>query len=152
VVWEKPMKIRRETDYAIRAIRALINAKGEALISKEIASRESIPQTYILTIMSKLKKAGIVTTVNRKGECRGGYVLVADPDKATMYDVIYVFEGDLKINACLRDQDDCPNRKTCKVHIEMQRINEAIIDELKKNTISEILSGTQTTANKSKRF
>jgi Rrf2 family protein len=133
------MKIRRETDYAIRAVRALIRANGNALISKEIAAEEGIPQTYILTIMGKLKEAGIVDTINRKGSMRGGYILVADPYEATIYDIVHAFEGDLKINACLRDQDECPNRSTCKVHKEMQRINDALVNEMKRKSIMEIL-------------
>ena len=38
------MKIRRETDYAIRAVRALVNANGNAMLSKEVAEAEDIPQ------------------------------------------------------------------------------------------------------------
>jgi Rrf2 family protein len=132
------MKIRRETDYAIRAIRALINAE-HPLISKEIADRESIPQSYILTIMCKLKSAGIVDTAKKRGDQKGGYILLADPHTATIYDVIHLFEGDIKINACLLEEDDCPNRATCTVHVEMQRINDALIGEMKRNTIADIL-------------
>ncbi|NLH92515.1 MAG: Rrf2 family transcriptional regulator [Atopobium sp.] len=134
------MKIKRETDYAIRAIRALINARGIPLISKEIADREHIPQTYILSIMGKLKNNGIVDTVPRHGDVPGGYRLLADPDQANIYDVVHIFEGDLKINACLREQDECPNRETCTVHLEMERINEALIEEMKRKSITEILN------------
>jgi Rrf2 family protein len=133
------MKIRRETDYAIRAIRALINSGGKPLLSKEVADRESIPQSYILTIMCKLKGAGIVTTVNKHGNVQGGYKLLVDPDKACIYDIVRLFEGDMKINACLRDEDDCPNKATCTVHVEMQRINDALIAEMKRKSITEIL-------------
>jgi Rrf2 family protein len=132
------MKLRRETDYAIRAIRALINS-DHPLISKEIAAKESIPQSYILTIMCKLKSAGIVDTVKKKGDLKGGYVLLADPHIATLYDVVHIFEGEIRINACLLEEDDCPNRNTCKVHVEMKRINDALNDELKRKSIAEIL-------------
>ena len=133
------MKIRRETDYAIRAIRALVDSKGTALLSKEIAEIESIPQTYILTIMCKLKNAGIAKTVHKHGDKRGGYVLSADIHKLTLYDVVLAFEGEMKINTCLRNEDTCRNKATCSIRKEMQRINAALIDDMSKRSIAEIL-------------
>jgi Rrf2 family protein len=132
------MKIRRETDYAIRAIHALANVHGEALLSKEIASKENIPQTYILTIMSVLKNAEIVTVVRRKGESKGGYVLRADLNDISLYDVVHAFEGEIAINTCLKNKDDCACRKKCKMRKEMNRINEELINQMKKNSIQKV--------------
>ena len=134
------MKIRKETDYAIRAIRALVNADGEAMMSKEIADAEAIPQTYILSIMCKLKSVGIAKTVRRHKEKKGGYVLKADPYQLTLYDVVHIFEGDIKVNTCLREEDDCPNRATCTIHEEMVKINDALIASMKSRTIGDMLN------------
>ena len=134
------MKIRRETDYAMRAVRALVNANGNAMLSKEVAEAEDIPQTYILTIMCKLKNAKMVKTVHRHGDRRGGYVLSGDIHKLTLYDIVFAFEREMMINTCLRDQDTCPDRDTCTIRQEMQRINDALIADMKTHTLAEILA------------
>ena len=134
------MKIRKETDYAIRAIRALARADGIALMSREIGEKEAIPQTYILSIMCKLKAAGIASTIHKNIKRKGGYILAADLDRVTLYDVVYLFEGDIKINTCLREEDDCPNRSTCTIHNEMLKINDELIQSMKRRSLNDILN------------
>ena len=134
------MKIRKETDYAIRAIRALAQADGSAMMSREIGEKESIPQTYILSIMCKLKNAGIASTIHKNGRRKGGYILSSDLSTVTLYDVVYLFEGDILINTCLREQDDCPNRSTCTIHKEMLKINDDLIQSMKRRSLLDILS------------
>lgn len=134
------MKIRKETDYAIRAIRALAEADGIAMMSREIGEKESIPQTYILSIMCKLKSAGIASTIHKLGKRKGGYILSADLSQITLYDVVYLFEGEIKINTCLRELDDCPNRSTCTIHNEMLKINDELIQSMQRRSMQSILS------------
>ena len=137
------MKIRRETDYAFRAVRALYQSEGQPLFSQEIAKAESIPPTYILVIMSKLVNAGFVKTLYQHGDSKGGYVLSADPAVMTLYDIYQLFEGDMKISECLRDECKCCHIRTCKVHLEMIRLNNVLIDEMKRKSIKDILSEEQ---------
>ena len=133
------MKIRKETDYAIRAIKALISADGNGLLSKEIAAQEEIPNNFILSIMCKLKRMGIAGTVRGNANRRSGYVLKTDPRKLTLYDIVHGFEGDVAINACLDGDDTCPKRETCSIYKEMLRVNNALIASMKERTILEII-------------
>lgn len=133
------MKIRQETDYAIRAIHALIKAKGKPLLSKEIAAAESVPPNYILTIMCKLKAAGFVAVTVKTKEQKGGYTLIVDPNKISLFDIITAFEGEIQINTCLRDEKNCPNQKNCLVRDEMRRVNDILNSELKRKSLAEIL-------------
>lgn len=132
------MKFRQETDYAMRALHALIEAGDKPLISKEIASHQGIPANYILTIMCKLKSNGFVKMVAKNKERRGGYMLAKDPSDITLYDVVTAFEGDLQINACLRDASSCPNVSHCGMRRELIRVNKVLISELKKQTFADI--------------
>ena len=133
------MKIRRETDYAIRAIRTLYVSEGYPLFSQEIAKRESIPSTYILVIMAKLKSAGYVETLYRKAGSKGGYILSADLARVTLYDIYMLFEGDMTICECLREEEQCCHEETCRIRKEMCRLNKVLIKEMKRSSIEEIL-------------
>lgn len=133
------MRIRKETDYAISAIKVLIEARGEALLSKEIAASASIPPKYVLSIMCKLKNTGIVDVIRSSAHTRNGYVMKADPYTLTLYDVVHVFEGNIVINACLKNDSKCPNRKTCLIHDEMVRVNDALIASMKQRTVGDVV-------------
>ena len=55
------MLITRETDYALRILRAL--APGSCLTVGEIAEKESLPHKFTYKIMKKLEKAGIIRII-----------------------------------------------------------------------------------------
>ena len=57
------MLITRETDYALRILRAL--APGSCLTVGEIAEKESLPHKFTYKIMKKLEKAGIIRIIRR---------------------------------------------------------------------------------------
>ncbi|WP_408609060.1 RrF2 family transcriptional regulator [Aminipila terrae] len=70
------MLITRETDYALRILRAL--ADGQQLTSADICQREILPQNFVYKILKKLNKSGIVY-IARGAE--GGCKLTADLKK-----------------------------------------------------------------------
>ena len=55
------MLITRETDYALRILRAL--APGSCLTVGEIAEKESLPHKFTYKIMKKMEKAGIIRII-----------------------------------------------------------------------------------------
>ena len=55
------MLITRETDYAIRVVRAL--HRGGQLSAREIAERENMQQAITYKMLRKLSKAGVVVNV-----------------------------------------------------------------------------------------
>ena len=135
------MKLRKLTDYAIRCIRAVAVSNTDTVISGKIAEMECIPKAYVLTVLAYLRDAGIMeSSQNRHFDKGGGYRLIKDPNDITLYDVIKITEGEIKINSCLYDDDCCVNKTTCKVHKEFDRINDILIKELSKKSLSQILS------------
>ena len=71
---------------------------------------------------------------------QGGYYLNKSLDEMTMYDIVSITEEDLAIVHCMkepcgRDTDDLP----CKVHLEMERIQDVLINELKSKSVASIL-------------
>ena len=60
-----PLLITRETDYALRILRAL--SQGVCLTVGEIAEKESLPHKFTYKIMKKLEKAGIIRIIREIG-------------------------------------------------------------------------------------
>ena len=129
------MIITRRSDYAIRICRALKDGKIHNV--REICETEDIPKAFAYKIILEMEMNGLVKS--ERGN-QGGYYLCRDLDDLTMYDVVSITEEDLAIvhcmkEACDRDTDDLP----CKVHLEMERIQEMLINELKSKSVASIL-------------
>jgi Rrf2 family protein len=130
--------ITRETDYALRILRAL--AAGEQLTSGEICQREILPQNFAYKILKKLNKAGIVH-IARGAE--GGCRLIADLKELSLYDLMGIIETKKAISSCMEDGYNCAWRQKfgakCNVHGNLTKIQRVLDDQLKSYSIYKIL-------------
>lgn len=129
------MLITRRSDYAMRICRVLHDGKVHNV--REICQAEEIPKAFAYKILRELEMAGLVKS--ERGN-QGGYYLNRPLSELTLYDVVNITEDDLAILHCMKE--DCnrnPDSMPCKVHQEIERIQNILIDELKKKTIEEIL-------------
>ena len=104
------MFITRESDYAMRVVRALM---GETRLSvSEICEREAITAPFAYKILKKLQNAGIVEvdpTIAKIG-VHGGYALKRDPADLTLYDIYSAIDSDMSIIECLNGKCECKER------------------------------------------
>ena len=77
------MVITRETDYALRILRALLD--GKLHTAGQIAQDELLPQAFAYKILKKLEKAGLVEVVRGTA---GGCRLSADLIGTSLYDLM----------------------------------------------------------------
>jgi Rrf2 family protein len=120
--------ISRETDYAIRIIRALSNK--DKLTIAEICEIEFLPMPFAYKILRELDKANIVRVWRGRN---GGCELAKDLDKITLYDIIQALDSSPYVSACLRDNFICNARgphKTCTVHSNLEQLQRDIDKKL----------------------
>lgn len=88
------MRLTAKADYALRAGAELAAAAHQRapLTREQIAAAQHIPATFLLRILTDLRRAGIVRS--QRG-AEGGYRLARDPDEITLADVIRAVEGPL---------------------------------------------------------
>lgn len=104
---------------------------------REICQKEDIPKAFAYKILRELEMADLVKS--ERGN-QGGYYLNRKMEDLTLYDVVSITEEDLAILHCMKEEcerntSDMP----CKVHQEIERIQEILIEELKKKSIADIL-------------
>jgi len=131
------MLITRRSDYAFRICRALQDGKVHNM--REICDKEEIPKAFAYKILRELEMADLVKS--ERGN-QGGYFLNKNLDELTIYDVASITEEDLAILHCMKE--DCSRNSKelpCKVHMEMERIQKILVEEMKKKTIAEIING-----------
>jgi Rrf2 family protein len=132
--------ITRETDYALRILRAL--ADGEQITASDICQKELLPQHFAYKILKKLEKAGIIEiTRGADGGCR----LAADLRKVSLYDLMEVMKANNQINICMQPGYQCAWRQEydtdCIVHEQLSQIQNSLDEELRAHSLHKMIFG-----------
>jgi Rrf2 family protein len=131
------MQITRQTEYAIRTLMELSRIPfGQLLPTRVISERQGIPEVFLTKTIQLLALAGLVQT--QRGT-QGGVKLAVSGDQITIADIIRAIEGTLALNVCLAENYSCPNMTTCKVHRVFQRAQEAMLSELNRVTLADLV-------------
>lgn len=136
------MLITRETDYALRILRAL--SGGEQTTAGALAGQELIPQQFAYKIIKKLSRAGLLQIVRgSEGGCR----LSADLHTVTLYDLMEAMGTDSLVSACMEPGYQCPWREkwgaNCTIHCQLVKVQAALNAELKANSLYEMIFGAE---------
>lgn len=85
-------------------------------IAAEAAAKElGITYSYFNKVAHKIRTVGFLESVQGPG---GGYRIAKDAADITLYDIVKVMEGDIRINRCLEEDCFCSRNatQTCLVH------------------------------------
>ena len=131
------MLVTRETDYAIRALRALSDGRKKTL--SEICKKEVVPQQFGYKILKKLSKAGYVTIKRGK---EGGYIITEDFKDKSLYDITSVMENPTDISPCVVEGYRCEvhadSDDPCSVNLKLSALQQKLDTELKKINLSDL--------------
>jgi Rrf2 family protein len=133
------MLITKETDYALRILRAL--AKRGRLTATELSEREQIPLQFAYKVLKKLQKGGFLQILRGPG---GGYRLSTPLDQVTLYQLIQMAEAPLYVSPCIRPGYQCPwceahDEVVCHVHLHLQTFQKKLEEELQAITLQQML-------------
>jgi len=80
-------------DYGLRAVLDLaVNGGHGPVQTREIASRQRIPEQFLEQLLASLRRAEVVRSTRGAG---GGYALAASPDRVTVGQVLRALSGPL---------------------------------------------------------
>lgn len=129
--------IRRNTDYALRAMVNLAGNYEKRLISsRKMSVQEKIPYQLTCKLMQKLQKAKLIkSTMGPKG----GFELSREPGKITLIEIIEVVQESLSLNRCILAKYKCPNQKKCTIRPKLVGLQEYIGNYLNKITLADIV-------------
>ena len=133
------MKLTKEDDYICRIIRCL-STSDDYMNANYIGEKEHISKGEVLKLLQKLTKLNIVES--KKGN-KGGYKLIIDIKKVTLLDLVNLLNEDVSLNECLKPGVECINNKDgrCRVNKKLLQIQNKIYEELRNQTIYEVLYG-----------
>jgi Rrf2 family protein len=129
--------IRRNTDYAMRAMLNLARHYGEDPVStREISQSEDISYQLACKLMQRLNNCGLVKS--RMGP-NGGFVLSKKPEKINLAQIIAAIQGPLSLSSCLLGKNVCPKQNHCPINKKLIKLQKNISDYLKSVTLDELL-------------
>lgn len=130
--------IRRNTDYALRAMVTLAAAYGGKPISaRALAQQEDVSYQLICKLLQRLNNAGFVRSLMGP---LGGYRLAKPPSEITLADLIEVLQGPVSINRCVQSDDACPRKPNCAVSATLQKIQKTLEDYLTNITLEKLVN------------
>lgn len=98
------MQFQVSTDYAIRIVYYLSKHQDDLPTAMTIAEKMGITYPFFIKVANRLKQKGLINAVQGRN---GGYYLGRPPEDISLYDIVVVMEGHIKINRCLEDEGLC---------------------------------------------
>jgi len=132
------MWIARRTDYAARAVLALVMSDDTSPMNIETMShRTAVPPSVLEQVMPALRSAGIVRS--QRGAA-GGYQLNKQPEEITLERIVRLFQGPLAPIGCAtrKEPEACPMTPGCSMQDVWEEVRDATIRILHDTTFADL--------------
>ena len=130
------MTITRATEYACLTMLYLAKQpSGTLSFTAEIAEAEHIPPAFLVKVIPRLVKAGLV--VSRRGSS-GGVELARDPRTVTLRQVVEAMEGEILANVCTGTQPYQCHRLGCSLKGAFAKAQKQYLAALDSVTLSDL--------------
>lgn len=120
------MKMSTKGRYGLRALIDLAQYSDVEPVSvTSIAARQGISERYLEQLVSKLKKAGLITSIRGAS---GGYVLAKPMEEISVGEVLRALEGNIEPVECsgIQSESGCNSSECCVSKIVWQKINDSV--------------------------
>jgi len=133
------MLVSLQADYALRVLVdvATHQARGKAVVTREIAERQRVPRVFLTKIVAQLASHGMLRTQRGKG---GGVTLGRKPEDLVLLDVIETFEGSLQFNQCAHDTSCCALSQGCSIRGFWRQAEFYLKDFFRGRTLADLLA------------
>ena len=133
------MNVSQKCQYALRALFELSRRPRQNPVrTAEIAEAQAIPPKFLELILGELKRGGFVES--RRG-ARGGYLLLYQPDRLTVGEVIRFVDGPIAPVRCVTEAEraDCPLLAGCALIGMWRRARDAVSHVFDNTTFQDLL-------------
>jgi len=133
--------LRRDTDYALRAMVYLAGHYGNGPVSaKEVAQNGDIPYQLACKLLQKLHNARLVESSMGP---KGGFKLGGEPPRISVLKVIEAIQGRLSLNRCLLNADACSFQRQCRISKRLAELQQQMESFLNSVTLDNPVRSTR---------
>ena len=131
------MRFSTKIRYGLRALVDIaIYGKDNPVGISFIAKKENLSVKYLESLVSQLKKAGLVKSIRGNS---GGYLLAKPAKNITAYDVIFVLDGPLSLTPCTTKKDVCNLKQECYTTKFWQELSILLINKARSVTLLDLI-------------
>ncbi len=128
--------ITKKAEYAIIALTDLAAlTPGQKTTTREIVARRKIPPNLLAQLLPAMRAAGWVKSTRGAG---GGVFLCKDPAQITLWEVIELIDGPIKITRCLFQSMPCKNKPSCPLRDVWTEAQDKMLRVFEETTIGEL--------------
>lgn len=131
------MKLRLQTDYALRTLILLGHSKRK-MTAAEIADAFVISKDHLVKVIQQLSRLGFVRALPGRG---GGVMLTQEASEILVREVVKAMEGANGIIACVEDSTFCRMEPGCSLRHLLMDAEAAFYDALGAVTIEDLFQG-----------
>jgi len=129
--------ISSQSDYGLIILSSLIKKKDFVPLV-DLVKDTKLPLRFLARIAAELAKNGLLES--REGRS-GGYKISDKIDKISLYEYLKIFESDVEICKCCKEDYKCEHIGICHHSGFLQnKLNKILIDNLKKIKLNELFS------------
>ncbi len=122
-------------EYALRAVVAIAQAGGDAVVTPTLAEITKVPPGYLPKVLQTLRRAGLLISKRGLG---GGFTLARAPEQITVIDVVNCVQPIKRIERCPL-HIDAHDATLCPLHRRLDEAAEMVMNSFAATTISELL-------------
>lgn len=126
--------IRRNTDYALRALVSMSKNGNKVWSVRKLAQENRVSDAFLRKILQRLSTARIV--VSQRGSV-GGFSLAREAGKIKVLDVMEALQGPVAINRCFLD-NSCSKFANCELRENLRKPQLELVKVLGKMTLKQL--------------
>jgi Rrf2 family transcriptional regulator, iron-sulfur cluster assembly transcription factor len=136
------MQITRAGEYGVLGLMNLARRNpGEMAMIDEVSRIERIPRSFLAKIFQSLAKAGLVRSVRGAG---GGFVLIKEPSRISVLEVIEAIEGKIIFQRCKQGTPECDHAGGCALCGLFEQAQDGLKDVLVRTTLTDLIRQQET--------
>jgi Rrf2 family iron-sulfur cluster assembly transcriptional regulator len=129
--------VRRNTDYALRAMIYLARHHEDSMVSaRQVSQKGDVPYQLACKLLQKLHNAKLVESCMGP---KGGFRLSRTLSKIHLLEIIEAIQGKIQLSKCLLGENICPHQKSCKVRPKLAELEKTINSYLGSVTLEKIV-------------
>lgn len=130
-------RLNRKIEYALMALKHMCSkVPGELTTAKEVVTATGCPFDATARVMQLMAQKGILKS--EQGS-HGGYIIVRDLAKTSLYELIDMILGPMGIVKCVHAIESCYMEDSCNIKSPLIELNTRLIEFYKTLTLFEIL-------------
>ena len=131
------VKFSKKLEYSLIALNHLANSQGEVTRVRDISEKYHIPHDLLAKILQKLKKEGILESVQG---VNGGYKLSRLLSEIPLMDLYSFIETNTSIVECMHDvESNCDVSDNCTIKIPLSKMQTEFENLLKTKMVSDFV-------------